>query len=300
MAIIENFDSLDDGDLNGQNSWSGSTNFDVQSTIYKAGSKACKYTSPATTTYYSIAKTFTEQDETTFTFYARKELNSVASGLSQIRFHDDTTQAFRVQFNDGGGLVFYATSTATMVASYTVATWYKIDIEIRSSDSYGRCRVDDGTWTSWLAPQAAYTAIDKVDFICRGSSVSNVTYFDEISYTSDITLVVATMALVLNYGNVTLTKATKLIVDTMAMTFTFADVMFNNAMTLIVDTMALSLNFADVVLKKASKLIVGTMALVLDFKDVILKKIGWTNETKPTSSWTEDTKPTSSWTNEDK
>ena len=115
------------------------------------------------------------------------------------------------------------------------------------------------------------------------SNDNDLTLSGSPSYSSDIpvwsiTLVVDTMALALNYGNITLTKISKIVVD----------------------TMNLSLNFADATLTKISKLIVNTMNLAVDFKDVILKKIGWTNETKPTSSWTEDTKPSDSWTNLDK
>jgi len=137
------------------------------------------------------------------------------------------------------------------------------------------------------------------------SNDNDLTLSGSPSYSSDIpvwsiTLVVDTMALALNYGNITLTKISKIVVDTMNLTVNFADVFFGNIITLVVDTMNLSLNFADATLTKISKLIVNTMNLAVDFKDVILKKIGWTNETKPTSSWTEDTKPTSSWTNEDK
>ncbi len=283
MAIIENFDSLTNGDLNGQNSWSGSTNFDVQDTIYQAGSKAVK-NSDTSGTYYEISKSITAQDETTFTFYARKADD--AGTTAMLLLLDDTVPAFRIQIYLNSDIQFVGASVKTIKSSFKGDTWYKCDIEIRSSDGYGRGRVDDGTWSDWIAPTNTYTSIDKITLKAKG-----VAYFDEISYSSsDITLAVDTMALAFTYADVTLKKAIKLVVDTMALSFTFADVIFNNALTLIVDKMALSLTYADVTLKKAVKLVVDTMSLVLDFKNVILKKIGWNNDTKPSDTWTNDDK----------
>ena len=44
LSLVDNFDSYSDGDLNGQGSWSGSTAFDVQTTIKHSGTKAIKCT----------------------------------------------------------------------------------------------------------------------------------------------------------------------------------------------------------------------------------------------------------------
>ena len=285
MAIIENFDGLTNGDLNGQNGWSGSTYYDVQSTVYKAGSKAAFFDAPDNSTYYSIEKTITGQDETVFTFYARVESQNY---YTSIELKEGDTRIFRVQFDGGSKDLDFLSGGASIElnGNYSVSTWYKCDIEIRSSDGYGRARLDDGTWTDWRAPYTTYTSINKIYMHSKGDDF----YIDEISDTSDITLAVATMALVLNYGNITLTKISKIVVDTMNLTVNFADVFFGDMITLVVDTMNLSLNFADATLTKISKLIVNTMNLAVDFKDVILKKIGWTNETKPTSSWTNEDK----------
>jgi len=47
FIFFENFNALNDGDLNGQNGWSGDANADVQTTVKKEGTKACQITGDA-------------------------------------------------------------------------------------------------------------------------------------------------------------------------------------------------------------------------------------------------------------
>jgi len=162
MAVTDNFDSYNNGDLNGQGDWSGDVEFDVQTTIKQAGTKAVKIANLGAN-YKEIYKTFTGEGDGNQVFYIR-----FASGSDRYAmFHVGevaTGNKARIQIHDynSGEFRLYASTNEQILSGLTTDQWYKCEIEWRTSDDSVRARVNDGTWTNWLACSSSFTVIDRI------------------------------------------------------------------------------------------------------------------------------------------
>ena len=177
-SLEDNFDLYNDGDLNGQGSWSGNAAFDVQGVTVQAGAKAVK----ATAAGVYIEKTFTADPDGNQVFYIRSNATDELSHtrlyagavhvLSLVMFADAT---IALGHGDGGG----GDTNTTILDPYSANQWYKIEIEWRTSDNKVRARVDDGTWTDWVTAHsdAAFTDMTKVRLSVYGGAREH--YWDE-------------------------------------------------------------------------------------------------------------------------
>jgi hypothetical protein len=179
--IEEDFNSYDDGDLNGQGDWSGSSDFDVQGDVVKEGAKAVEFTAQSTPAV--IFKTGTTTTDGKIGVYLRvDEAYPGGSAMVYIRGGATIVGAFGMRNNE---IRYLGTSSfTTLVTDYTLGQWYFVQMEWRSSDDKMRFRVDDGTWTDW-ENKCDNTAADpdRVDLIIEtgGLGSSAVAYFDYIS-----------------------------------------------------------------------------------------------------------------------
>ena len=171
-SLTDNFDSYNDGDLNGQGSWAGSAGFDVQTSVVNSGTKAV---SDAGSAAY-IGKSFTGEADGSQVFY--------------IRTTDITKQA-SVDFMDGSGQSPQSTGLAISGSNFQILvsggwtdmagtpsanTWYKMEIEWRNSDDNVRSRVDDGTWESWTL---AYQAFTEISYLRIYDASGATMYYDD-------------------------------------------------------------------------------------------------------------------------
>lgn len=161
-TLVENFDSYTDGDLNGQGGWSGSVNWDVQGTIVQSGVKAVQCAISAST----IDKSITASANGNQVFYIRSNALNVGATNHSVRFYEGATYITGIYLNEGGGspgdILLDGSASDPIVATWVINTWYKIEVEWRTSDDSFRARVNDGTWTSWTTVPTAFANIDKI------------------------------------------------------------------------------------------------------------------------------------------
>jgi len=160
MATIltDDFNSYNDGDLDGQGDWAisagSSGDWQVQGIIVKEGTKAAYCTSKDA----NFHKQGTLRNDGRITIYWRSSSLSTYTGINLMEMVDTTpTHRISVFFGYADGKVEYYDGTFHEIGSYSANTWICLEIEWRSSDHKARYRVDAGTWTDWDTPRGAWT-----------------------------------------------------------------------------------------------------------------------------------------------
>lgn len=178
------FNSLTDGDLNGQDSWSASAAYDVETSVKYEGAKAVQNAHDGTSgtatriftgasagsMYVAVRKTTNTGTDTSYVM-----LGSIDGVLVYIRIH--TTG--NIEYYEGG--VGYQT-----LAAYNANQWYVLHIEWDAAghtDQY-RVRVYDGSswsaFSAWVATYQSFTEVDRIMFDIDGSG-GTVSYWDTVS-----------------------------------------------------------------------------------------------------------------------
>jgi hypothetical protein len=156
MANIfeDDFNSYNNGDLNGQGSWIADAVYDVQdSTVYE-GAKAIQINCTGTDNY--CRKTGTGQADGRISFYMRA--SNVTSTYDVIMLRT-TAGAEVTRLRWLGATIAIQLNLAYTALTTTAAanTWYLIEWEWRSADGKHRARIDGGAYTDWGSPNAAGT-----------------------------------------------------------------------------------------------------------------------------------------------
>jgi hypothetical protein len=184
MATLftDNFNSYNDGNLNGQGGWYEPQTADspqIQGTVVKEGAKAVKIEG---TTYQRSVKTGIQLADGRLTFYWRRNTNSSGTAYFSISKDGDwkaqevqlyMTNNGRIALNTSGGLVY--------LGNYNANQWYCLEIEWRSSDHKFRVRIDGGIWSNWYAFSGNWSYLDKVRLSADNGAASDVTYYDYIA-----------------------------------------------------------------------------------------------------------------------
>ncbi len=178
MANIftDNFNSYNDGDLNGQGSWTGDVGWDVQGVTVKEGAKALNCAGSAQT----VIKTGTDTADGTQVIYFYAPTDST-QGV-QIDIKDTGTGRIVAGLYCTGNWVYYIGATGTAGGSFSLDAWHYITIEWRSSDYTARYNVDGGTFTGWTAPANAFTSLSKIQ-LYRYSTSTGDFYIDYVAET---------------------------------------------------------------------------------------------------------------------
>lgn len=181
----ENFNSLSDGDLNGQGggsgwsaNWSGGTNYDVQgSTVYE-GAKAVQ----GVNANQNITRALTTAVSAGVVYWAMR-CNMGPTGDAAVDLKTGGNIYARIQFRSDGGSpanILVATGTAqnTIVSGFS-NIWYVIELTIISTSSFS-IRVHNGTsWSSSFGPYTSNTtgSVDTVQFNSGGDQTLYVDTF---------------------------------------------------------------------------------------------------------------------------
>jgi len=172
MATIfeDNFNAYNNGDLNGQGSWSGDTSYDIQGTTVKEGAKAVQCVNNSS--YDTIEKTGNLVNDGRITFYIRRS-DSVATS-AYYRLHEDTDTKIIVSMNKITDKIQYRNADGYVdIQSFSLDTWYCVEIEWRSSDHKARYRIDEGTWTDWDTTRHTWTSgIETFNMYAGNSNLS--------------------------------------------------------------------------------------------------------------------------------
>lgn len=192
-VYTQNFDGLNDGDLTGQDSWSGDTSYDVQTTTVLEGTKSVG----------SVANGEVDID---------RAITGVTDGVASIKMRKGSTILWAFQFqegavykfdaimNPGSGNVEARGATSESAGAFTLNTTHTIDTEFDVSTDQLRVRLDGGTFTAWVDFAATVTtAVDEIRMSKQNAGTQGV-YFDDIKDGATAAAAVVTSPTLLTLG----------------------------------------------------------------------------------------------------
>ena len=187
----QKFNTLSDGDLNGQDSWSGDTCYDVGSTQVYEGAKSVEAAPCGTDKYIDRSGI----DSTVGTVYVAIYIDTMGDVSQDAHFYlydDGENKLTDVGFRNDGGILkvkySYFETHQEYLETGVLDTWYIFAIEYNTNTD-GKFRIKwkkDGeswsSWTSWKEPFSASfdETIDKIRFY---SETGYTSYFDTITPT---------------------------------------------------------------------------------------------------------------------
>jgi hypothetical protein len=180
----QSFDALTNGDLNGQDSWSGSTAFDVQSTVSCGGAKSVEFVSGAG----SISRAFSATSTADMFFQIRR---APANQDFFLTFFSGATELIYIRTRGTDGTIAGYNSGTTLyvnaIAGFSFDTCYTVNVQWDdgAQPDKWRLRVYSsgawGSWTAWLNTNSAYSSMDAMAISTEG--VTGAVYVDTITAT---------------------------------------------------------------------------------------------------------------------
>lgn len=195
-TATDTFDSYSNGDLNTQNggtgwsgAWSGATSYDVQGTTTYSGAKAIQFVHAAGDQVIGRTLT-TAADSGILSIRMRKE---TADNINTIVLHDGgqvdgVNNAISVGFGSSaapagseGDIYIAGTTTVNLLTTYSLSTWYLIEIELDGANTRARGRVNSGSWSSYVTMSNSKAQVTDV-VLAKGASGASTGdfYYDEI------------------------------------------------------------------------------------------------------------------------
>lgn len=172
-SYTQSFDALTPGDLNGQDSWSGHGDYDVQNSVAQGAQGIAVNPSGDVTITRVLPATV---DSGSMTIYMRDSADTGAG--PQFRIGTALTpDAGRIRFANGD-ILASGTADETLLAGYSVDTWYLITIEFLSATEF-RAKVDAGSFSNTVTYDATVSDPDRISF--RTATTSRLQYWDNIA-----------------------------------------------------------------------------------------------------------------------
>jgi hypothetical protein len=145
----DNFNSYNDGDLNGQGGWSklqGTGTINVQGTIVKEGAKAVSTANTTNAEYIKDGASPVPDGRIVVYVYPK------ATNGQEFYFYLKTTAGTNViaTYFANNGKVKYYSGDWVEYGPYIANAWNCWEIEWRSSDGKARYRLNGGAWTNWV------------------------------------------------------------------------------------------------------------------------------------------------------
>jgi hypothetical protein len=182
MAVISDFNSLTDGNLNGQDSWSGSTTYQVQSTTVYEGAKAVSNASG--TNDVEIAKSIGPYTNGIVGFAFRIQFTGIYAASVDLRYSGTIICGIDFYYQSGPGAINFqvkGVGATVLQSSLSIGTWYYGEIELDQTNSRVRGRLNGGSWTSWVTK--SFTSINEVRLGKASNGNTSNAYYDYITYT---------------------------------------------------------------------------------------------------------------------
>jgi len=173
----QTFNTLNNGDLNGQDNWSGDIQYDVQSTLAYEGTKAVQVN--ALDTSKLITRTVPSFTSGQMYFSVRRDTNSVGYFGFYLRNSTAGHVAF-IYLKPNGNISAYegVAQTERIIGTYQPNTWYRIGIDYSASTDKYRANINNGAWSSWYDAVAATSEINQIKLYADSNANS---YLDFIS-----------------------------------------------------------------------------------------------------------------------
>lgn len=181
----QKFNSLTDGDLNGQDSWSGGTAVDVQTAVTYEGAKAIKEINGNTNMFRDVTAVtsgtlyIAGRMEAGFADGANFDMLSASGATLQTRLSLDG--AGNITASHGGG-------ASIIVTGYSVDTWYLFEIVFTGSTfsiRYNTTGLPSG-WSASFGPYNYIAGAADLDRIRLNLGGSQTSYWDTITPTNPI------------------------------------------------------------------------------------------------------------------
>jgi len=180
----QKFNTLNDGDINGQDSWTGTAGVEVQTTTKYEGAKALQMVHDGIA--QNAQREITAIAEGSMYVAMMKTDNNSDESNFQLRAAGGGSIAANIKFSSGGKIQYYASGYVDII-SYTANQWYILNIEFDYAvqGTKYRVRVNDGTswsvFTSWVdAGQGAWTTVGRVH-VEKQTGNGHYTYWDIIT-----------------------------------------------------------------------------------------------------------------------
>lgn len=180
-TYTQNMDGLTGAgaDLNGQDSWSGGTGYDVTTAGTMQGTK---YVNMITSTEQDMQRTVTSSTSGVMSVMMRK--GSASALIWDVRINSGATIGTFVRFSPDGN-IYQLHSGSTVLQTYTAATNYAVETEYDVATDQYRVRIDGGAWSSWQVfyLSATFTSVDRIFFSKQDAGTQGVS-FDDIKDTT--------------------------------------------------------------------------------------------------------------------
>lgn len=187
MAVIleDNFNAYNDGDLNGQGSWSAHANVDVQGGSADnpegaSSGKEIKDSVEHTTTGNKIEKDGTARAAGRHTFYFKVDgagTHYVSVGI----YLSSNVGGFAGALRDGSFDMHNGTDWV-IGKSYSLNVWHYGQVEWKDdSPSVARLNIDGGAWTNWEVTQGDRDTLDRIHFNFYTIAAGQTIYLDYIA-----------------------------------------------------------------------------------------------------------------------
>lgn len=167
FTVLEDFNALSNGQLNGQNSWGI---FDIGTNIevgaggaYEGAKGASRVTATNDDGYYKI---ISGEGSGIYSVYLRQ---TVTNKLLMLGLRTTTQPICRVGFNTDSTIDLQCGAGADLGA-YSADTWYLVEIEVDDVADQVRARVNGGSWSSWVASENAFSGVNRIALITSGSA----------------------------------------------------------------------------------------------------------------------------------
>jgi len=178
--LEDDFNSYNDGDLNGQGSWSGSTNWDIQGVQTYEGIKAIECATGAS----MISKSGTGIDTGRINFYIFVESNAGVGAEFSLKEGNNSIAEVGIGVADDFIHIKYLDDQAvwTDFDDFTLNDWNLVEVEWRISDKKTRYRLNEGTWTDWVLPYDIFVSyIDKIQIYRYSGEATASVFIDYIA-----------------------------------------------------------------------------------------------------------------------
>ena len=182
----QDFNTLTSGNLNGQDSWSGSASYDIQTTVRYEGAKAVEVVGSAPS---GIVRDITGISDGLVYVALRVTATPPTGNHAGIILREGASGRMYVRFGSNGYIQISSAGVYQDIMTYNTDQWYVIAIEfddVAQADKY-RAKVHNGTvwssWTSWYTVSGgSYTSISRIELLGQ-LGTSETTYFDTITPT---------------------------------------------------------------------------------------------------------------------
>ena len=185
MGIFnDNFDSYNDGDLNGQGGWVGSTVFNSDGAVKYAGAKAVRCNVGGG---LQISKSGDSIPAGTVSAYFRVP----AYGRLMLIIIEGGTFIAAIQLrgsavsSPSSALGYHSGGQYSIASGLSNNTWYKLECEWAAASNEVRFRINDGTWSSWFSSINPFSYANKLTLDESLYSGSEYEYLDEIVSTGE-------------------------------------------------------------------------------------------------------------------